>query len=1209
MVPVHLDALWLKTDRALVSAVADFTRLPYFDGKQDCNPDVANISEEIVSQPFQNQNLLLKAGIHLHWALPDALTKRIHNEQGTTFPTVPNRWLVTRTENGSLEKQWIVESDYLSLTDNGSVSFPSPTELANESHQPFCYLGRKKEWKNSELNNLPEDTTAKRLANLTAIGYGEPTFAAFYPNCFSVFGLWDRDYADESPNGISYDLIGWYSDSNQDYLKIFIANFREVYQRENSGKTPTNEEVLAAIKDKWQWTIADGTNMEELPGRMVCYARLTFPSEIGNVENSTITASDTTITVGNTGTEALSAYLAHTIDSGNKSTIEDQLEAVQLSSRLANRQLDVGFKFEEARHEKGFNAIEAGSIWTIRPETETSAPANAVDSAAQEQITLPEEMAHRLNQLNVLQQTCDREAEKLESMRRQLFSDWYKYMLCAYPPEDSRDEYPDIDEVRYYIETKGIAPLQRKKANCARLTKSLKTAVKDLSDRLKQWNQDVVAKNPSIKQSYLPYILKQISAPRFWQPTEPVVLMTGKGVQASLRHGQDGRLREDGLLECHALSLDPQNTEIPKNLEKIRNKIVSPESSLNPIGFSNWTEQPWNLFLLEWEVEVFPVENQSNLAPDNRRYDKGFIVENYELAEEKCDLSVQPRKGAVTKAANVYSGSSVLTPHAGIQLKEQIEAYLKQEILAKYYQDKKVPKEEQVIQKLGDQINDIESWYSNKDLSDSIYTAIRAYQVLQNLNGLSQSLGGFNEALLMHKQTLQLGIADPLGFDDYQEFAEAVREAVENSIRSAPEPLNDFNPIRSGVMKILKLRLVDTFGQYQDLDVSQVMTAEPMKTAGDLALISLPPRLVQPARLNFRWLSASQGEQEMNDHPATTPICGWVLPNNLDNSLMIYDNNGRALGSIDENARWEPAPIVGVPQNQIAKPHLQRMVNYLIEQGANFLKAFISTLDRVVDNIEPENFAQHPGLALLMGSPLALVRASLNLELQGLPAVNQDWNVFRRDMQTDTRETDAFTEVQFPIRIGEYKQLNDGLVGYWQETKEGYKDNIFYAPQDPENEQNLYIRSHTQEPLNLMQSIAAPPQILVMLIDPRGKVHATSGVLPTKAIDIPPDQYATALQQIEITFLSTPILVDRFGQQPVNSLLAGEPPVDQRDTPLIHLPLPGEPGYEWSWVYRERGTWREGSIGRVKLEATFSGQQEIREGWLKLKPAKPAKPS
>ena len=57
--------------------MADFTRLPYFNGQRDVNPDIANISEDIVIQPFQDKNLNLKAGLHLHWALPDALTKTV----------------------------------------------------------------------------------------------------------------------------------------------------------------------------------------------------------------------------------------------------------------------------------------------------------------------------------------------------------------------------------------------------------------------------------------------------------------------------------------------------------------------------------------------------------------------------------------------------------------------------------------------------------------------------------------------------------------------------------------------------------------------------------------------------------------------------------------------------------------------------------------------------------------------------------------------------------------------------------------------------------------------------------------------------------------------------------------------------------------------------------------------------------------------------
>jgi hypothetical protein len=41
---------------------------------------------------------------------------------------------------------------------------------------------------------------------------------------------------------------------------------------------------------------------------------------------------------------------------------------------------------------------------------------------------------------------------------------------------------------------------------------------------------------------------------------------------------------------------------------------------------------------------------------------------------------------------------------------------------------------------------------------------------------------------------------------------------------------NDFNPIRSGVMKILRLRLVEYFGQVKDLDIRNIITPEQMTT-------------------------------------------------------------------------------------------------------------------------------------------------------------------------------------------------------------------------------------------------------------------------------------------------------------------------------------------------------------------------------------------
>jgi hypothetical protein len=341
---------------------------------------------------------------------------------------------------------------------------------------------------------------------------------------------------------------------------------------------------------------------------------------------------------------------------------------------------------------------------------------------------------------------------------------------------------------------------------------------------------------------------------------------------------------------------------------------------------------------------------------------------------------------------------------------------------------------------------------------------------------------------------------------------------------------------------------------------------------------------------------------------------------------------------------------------------------------------------------------------LLIGRPIAVARASLNLEVQGYPAIDQDWNVFRHDMEgafrneskDRKRETEDYTEVEIPIRIGEYKQLNDGLVGYWIE-EEGKLANTFYAPQtaakleikagpppgfdlnesftlakksnginpvtqkvtlkigtvsvtippgsfqlnpygrfafqgtinglslqveivplgnniftfkaegtgvdltgltnpvsvvltigidsatttvtaQPRLPSNVAVHRDGQ-PLNITQSINSPPHKLTLLLDPRGAVHATSGILPTKAIQIPADHLVEALRNIEVTFLTAPILTDRG---------------------KINLPLPDEPGYAWSWCKKENGVWDTVTqIGQVTTEPT-AAPQELREGWLKL---------
>ncbi|KAA3634236.1 MAG: hypothetical protein DWQ02_11745, partial [Bacteroidetes bacterium] len=427
--------------------------------------------------------------------------------------------------------------------------------------------------------------------------------------------------------------------------------------------------------------------------------------------------------------------------------------------------------------------------------------------------------------------------------------------------------------------------------------------------------------------------------------------------------------------------------------------------------------------------------------------------------------------------------------------------------------------------------NAVITWFQSQ--VRSIYHKVLyllSYKKLTAIRGLSQAMGGFDKGLVMRHQIFQLPVADPAASDTT--FTDKVRNAVQTANRISPNESLPFSPIRAGKLGIEELYLVDNFGRPWPPDKTVKLSDQPvigpttMTIPGksDQKEVALPPRFAQGARLNFRWMSAMEEITEMNDHPATNPICGWVLPNNLDGSLMIYSQHGHALGYIDQMGRWRVFPGNSGPvlPADIDNPHLAKMVRWLCEQGQTdgFVESFMDTLNIAMENIEPETFAQHEALALLMGQPLALVRTSVNLELQETLAVdvsshyiNQDVSNFgdivedpvkKKDVGNYLkRETFGFEKVQIPLRIGEYRQLNDGLAGYWVEESEDYQNNQFFAPQTTPlaNPSKVIVprkkagdKDIDESQFLLQLSLdQTQPILLSMLVDPRAKVHANCG--------------------------------------------------------------------------------------------------------------------
>jgi hypothetical protein len=653
------------------------------------------------------------------------------------------------------------------------------------------------------------------------------------------------------------------------------------------------------------------------------------------------------------------------------------------------------------------------------------------------------------------------------------------------------------------------------------------------------------------------YILSEGAAPRYWQPNEPVVLMSGPACKPSARHGFDGQRNKDNKLGCFTRELDYPLNSI--GLEALVEDDKLKSDYKTELGdYLNWTEQPWNPIILEWEVEILPLKRPEGSHAENA------ITKAFQVGDETKIKLLDAIKGYLwnlkkEELENYLGKNSALPDKPDLSI-ASADGYSTSEQAGKATEITKYIKE------LAEQLRKV------KKPGDPIFTAAQRWLTVNDSHYLSQSFGGFNAAFLMHKQTMQLPIEEPLGFPEYQAFTRVVQELVDGENKWAPEPLYPFLPIRAGKLKILNLRLIDSFGRFINIEPDEnLIHSHAFPDMGGEAL--LPPRLTQPTRLNLRWLSANHDDLEMNSHPASSPICGWLLPNNLDNSLMVYDQAGDLLGLIDQNGGWGPGPgnMVKLEIDRVPNKHLRQVIRYLEKDPANF----ISLLDNTLEKIDPESFAQHLDLALIMGRPIAVVRASINLEVKGQPAVSQGWELFTRDMGEGDHDTEGFEKIKFPVRLGEPGQFNDGVIGYW---KDGAENGVFQSALSggPPEKELKHVHYYDPGNPNITVSIEQDPQTFTILMDPRAKVHLVSGILPTKIIDIPPDQYSKALSTIDISFLTSPVL------SPAGT---------------IALSLPDEPGYAWSWFSMHGDKWGEvsktGRLDKHKVLDAFPNGEQI----------------
>lgn len=358
------------------------------------------------------------------------------------------------------------------------------------------------------------------------------------------------------------------------------------------------------------------------------------------------------------------------------------------------------------------------------------------------------------------------------------------------------------------------------------------------------------------------------------------------------------------------------------------------------------------------------------------------------------------------------------------------------------------------------------------------------------------------------------------------------------------------------------------------------------------SLVQLTPGLLQPARVGFRLTAADATATPLVGlHPTTSPLAGWLVPNHLDASLAIYGPAGDALGELlvalpaagPAAVCWRPAPhsrLRTLADLASGPPRLGPMLAALAGAGPATFTAFLAAIDETLWTTAPAAASQDASLAALIGRPLAVVAASLALELDGPPTPDPSWQF---TFAPATPELPTYT---FDVELGGGTRLDDGLVGYyvggnWSRffvtPSAGAAPSDFFAPIGP----GTYL------PLAFDGDAAD----LTLLVDPRAPVHAVTSILPTASVAVSGRQADDALATMQLQFA-------------LRGLFAEERPTPSEvlQPATVITPVPTRLG---TWTWFQPGAAVTHPVAAPDPTPRLSAvSPRLRSGYLQLAPAR-----
>jgi len=590
----------------------------------------------------------------------------------------------------------------------------------------------------------------------------------------------------------------------------------------------------------------------------------------------------------------------------------------------------------------------------------------------------------------------------------------------------------------------------------------------------------------------------------------------------------------------------------------------------SPVAITTW-RQPWVPLFLEWEVRI----------------DGSGDLDGWTLAG--TDLTGQPSASPISRT---FAGRSPLHRGVGEALTTSIRGWL----VAEQARDSADP--------------------STSQLDDADEAALAALaDTLAPLDLASASLDGLREQLL--------GIR----------YSGLVARDADTSLPVADGvPL----PLFGGTATVTRLRLVDAFGRTLTVPVDGLATTATLDT-GTAGQVRLAPRVQNAARWLFRLvdptlaLTADPGTAQEawvdQIHPdvAVSPVCGFLLPDHIDEALEAFDRSGESLGqlmhdTVTDAVMWEPAPGRPVPPD--AGPmtdlpaHAQHVGLFATgvvradidarhrgtgTQESSALTALLRAVDSTLWSVDTYAALGSPTVAGLVGRPIAVVRASLRLDAPDDVAEV----AVTADGGADARRAAyaSLAEHRFPVRIGELGRADDSVLGFFVDddyTRFHVVDKVVasLAPDTGRHRGQLGLLGAVEVPpvrpldhpfLDLEDTVfvrLGQTMRLTILMLPAGRVHLTSGILPRKHLALADDWVTPGLKRLIPSMRVGPVLVDPA---------------------QIRLPKVASFGANQQFTRRTGPlTWRDDPIVAASTAAYLPPMpHEAQDGWVRIAPAPP----